>query len=466
MVQRADWTFLAYHPIQFHVTEDYTHAGTSGAIVPGGNDTTFHNDDMNLGGQSRFLVPWKDIKMNFNGTYARSVHEQPTSSRFENVKSTTRSLDASFDIIPAYWLTVNITGRTNKNEVVSDVEATRNYKNYGTAGSLNLVYNLPVLGQFITSLSQQVSDNLRQNTVGGVPDSQNVNQQTLTTNFKRSLGDDFDTQLNVASDLRSTRYGDFKQNQDYLNRRLGGTLNFHKEGFPINMVLQASQVLNHTVFLDASRSGRNNTDVLYSIEYDINYIRNSGLSVTQSYIVSANSTVSDFEDNPYVIPDNRYIKSTNYLTSIKDNIFPRASVEVGHNLRLTRTGSYDLDPLTGQRLFGESSDGQTNDLTLKFNYRFTNWLTGVIQDRTQFLHQDNLDFFGNKVPNTRQRITDFNAGMNVSYQFDEHKKVQGTFSRSARLDTFTSYVNGTATKPRVNNQDYFLVQASLDIAFF
>ncbi len=462
--QSLTWAFLNIRHVQFQLNENNAAARNTGALSAGGRDTSFHSHDFDIGAQTKFSVPWQSLVMTVNASHAKATHEQPTGGQLEQVGQQTESADGTVNMTLLGWATLTVNGRANRNLVTSNQELTRNYAARSKGGTGTLIYSLPYLGNFTSSLGDQVSENVRNLTVSA-RDSQTVEERNLLTTYTRQLGPDFDAQVNMAAILRRTRYGDPRQDQDNLNRRIGGTLNFHRDGLPITMAFQASQVLNHTVFLDATKSGQSSTDQLYSIEYDLTYKRGQDLSVTQSYIVSADANISDFETNPFVTPNNVYIKSTNYLTSIKENITRRASVEVNHNLRLSRSGSYDLDE-SGNRVFGESNAGQTNDLTLGVNYRFNAWLTAVASNHAQFLQQNSLDGNSNKVPTSRQRILEFNAGVTVNYDFSSTASLTGNFSRSARSDKFTPYTSGNQGKSRLTNQDFFLISSKLNLRFF
>lgn len=462
--QSLNWTFLNIRHVQFQVTENNAAARTTGALGAGGRDTSFHSHDFDVGTQTKFSVPWQSLVMTLNASHAESNHEQPTAGQLEQIQQRTESADGNINMVLLGWGSLVLNGRANRNLVTSSQELTRNYaaRSKGVTGTL--VYFVPYVGNFSSSLGDQLSENVRNLTVSRV-DSQTIEERNLVTTYTRDLGPDFNTQVNLAAILRRTRYGDSRQDQDNLNRRIGGTLNFQKTNFPITLTFQASQVLNHTVFLNSSKSGQSSTDELYSIEYDVAYHHGAGLTVTQSYIVSADANISDFETNPFVTPNNVYIKSTNYLTSIKESITPRTSVEMAHNLRLSRSGSYDLDE-SGNRVFGESNAGQNNDLTLLVNYRFASWLTGVATNHAQYIQQNSLDQKANKVPLNRQRILEFNAGITVNYPFSETASLTGNFSRSARSDKFTPYTSGNEGRPRLTNQDFFLISSRLDLRFY
>jgi hypothetical protein len=229
------------------------------------------------------------------------------------------------------------------------------------------------------------------------------------------------------------------------------------------MTFQASEVLSHYAYLHETQSSKSATDRLYSVEYDISFAPSRQLNLSQSFIVSADASISDFESYPGIVADNRYTKTTSYVTSLRDMLSPRITAEMSHNLRLTRSGSYDLDLLSGLRGFGESSDGQSNDLQLRVSYRIARGISGTATTRGQYIHQDGLDALGNKIPSSRQRILEFNLGLNVNYPFSDRARLTGTFSRSARTDSYTNYVSGVAGTPRINDRDYFLISATFDL---
>ncbi|MBI5836331.1 MAG: hypothetical protein HZB25_03710 [Candidatus Eisenbacteria bacterium] len=473
LAQKFEWTYVPRGPLKLQLLGSNTNVvtdaeGVQQGVGVGGQDTTLvantrnRNKDFNLNGKARLAVPWHALSAELSATHGDTRQQQPTLGRQETLTQKVDNLNGKVTAQLVPKLILNVEATANKNLVLSDVDSSRNYDTRSRGGNVALNYADPMrLGSLSLVLGDRLSTNdFRKRNSGSLQD---VTEHTLAVTYQRAfMQQRFQLQLNLSAQLNGTRYDVPTQNQDYLNRRIGGSLTYSPE-FPITLGFQASEVMSHYVFLHSSQSNKNAIDRLYSIEYDIMFRPRAGLSLSQSYIVSADANISDFESYPGILADNRYTKTTSYVTRLLTNLTKKVDIEMNNNLRLTRSGSYDLDPGLGIRLLGESSRGQNNDLLLKVNYRLVRTVSAQVQTRAQFIHQNGLDGLGNPVPSSRQRIMELNLGMNVAYPFSERARINGTFSRSSRADRYTPYSLGKPGTPRDNNRDYFLITATFDL---
>ncbi|HVP37878.1 MAG TPA: hypothetical protein VMS93_01725 [Candidatus Saccharimonadales bacterium] len=478
LAEKFEWSFLPTGPFKLQLTGSNSNSltdaqGQQQGVGSEGRDTTYfastrnRNRDLNLGAQARFSVPWHELLWTLGVTHGDTRQQQPTLGRQETLTQKTDAVTGHLEMKLGTRLSLKFDPTTSQNVVVSDVDSSRNYDNRGHGLQASLDYSHPTVGTVNVTLGDRISTNDSRKRLSG--NLQDLIEHSLTASLNRGLlKNRFQLQLNMSATLNTTRYDSsnfgWRLNQDYLNRRVGGSLSYAFSKV-VRMVIQGSEVLTHYVFLDATKSGRNTTDRLYSVQYDITYAPAAPLKVTQSYIVSADASLYDFEDYPGIQVDNRYTKTTSYVTNLHHTLGSRTFLDATNNLRLTRTGSYNLDPLSGTRVFSESGSGQDNDLSVKVSYKISKWISGVAGTRGEFIHQDNPDANGNRIPSSRQSILEFNAGMSVNYPFSETAKLNGTFTRTARSDSYTSYTSGVAGKSRVLNQDYFLITASFDLVF-
>jgi hypothetical protein len=481
LVEILEWTYVPIGPAKLQFTGRNSNTSTDATgSQPGqgihGQDTTLsatthnRNKDLNLNGQARLNLPWRNLTASLSGTHTDTRQQQPTLGRQETLTQKNDNLAAGIGGRLVSRVQLNLDVNANKTLVLSDVDSSRNYDTRSTGGTMTLNYSGGPLGTVHATLGDRLNTNdFRKRLSGSLQD---VSEHTLVASLQKSLMQNrFNLQLNLSASLSATRYDNSidtvynPQDQDYLNRRIGGTLTYTPGG-RVSMTFQASEVLSHYVYLHEKQSGKSATDRLYSIEYDIRYALSPALTVNQSYIVSADATISDFENYPGITSDNRYTKTTSYITGFHHALSKRVGTDFAHNLRFTRSGTYNLDPFGPSgtaRLFGESSKGQSNDLMLKVSYKIADWISGVGTTRAQYTHQDGLDSRSNPVPISRQQVLELNLGASVNYPFSDRAKLTGTFSRSVRTDSYTPYVNGKVGTRRQNDRDFFLISATFDL---
>ncbi len=120
---------------------------------------------------------------------------------------------------------------------------------------------------------------------------------------------------------------------------------------------------NQTVFIDASKSGTNQTQQVYSILPSFEYRFNPRVSFREEASAIANATYFDFnEDN------NRLSRTTELRSTIDAMVMPRLTVNLRHSLRFLQDGSYRRAD-DGVRRFGKARDDRSRDITFRADYR-------------------------------------------------------------------------------------------------
>jgi hypothetical protein len=119
---------------------------------------------------------------------------------------------------------------------------------------------------------------------------------------------------------------------------------------------------NQTVFIDAEKSGTNQTQQVWSILPSFEYRLNPRVSFREEASAIANATYFDFnEDN------NRLSRTTELRSNIDARLMPRLMVNLRHSLRFLQDGSYRRGD-DGVRRFGKSRDDRSRDITFRADY--------------------------------------------------------------------------------------------------
>jgi len=154
----------------------------------------------------------------------------------------------------------------------------------------------------------------------------------------------------VNTDDRDILRGDFATKVDYIPTKKIFTY--------LRFTLQHGQ----TVFIDATKSGTNQTQQVWSIIPSFEYRFNPRVSFREEASAIANATYFDFnEDN------NRLSRTTELRSTIDARLMPRLTVNLRHSLRILQDGSYRRAD-DGIRRFGMARDDRSRDITFRADY--------------------------------------------------------------------------------------------------
>ncbi len=120
----------------------------------------------------------------------------------------------------------------------------------------------------------------------------------------------------------------------------------------------------HTISLDASQSGANQTQQTFRVTPTLTYDITPRIKFTEDASVIANARVFDFDEN-----SNTLARTTEFRSGIETTLSRKLLMKLRHVHRLTLNGSYSRESPGAPRKFGKSNDALTGDLTARFEYR-------------------------------------------------------------------------------------------------
>jgi hypothetical protein len=167
--------------------------------------------------------------------------------------------------------------------------------------------------------------------------------------------------------LQSFLFDDLTRNtddRDVVHGDFAARLNY----FPIPKIatnVRFSVQHNQTIFIDASKSGTNQTQQVWAVTPSFEYRINPRITFREEGSAIANATYFNFNE-----AQSRLSRTTELRSTIDARVLPRLGINLRHSLRFLQDGSY-RPGADGVRRFSRSREDQSRDLTVRADYTVT-----------------------------------------------------------------------------------------------
>jgi hypothetical protein len=360
----ADWTFTTLiRDSRLSSTESRT-----------GETTSDHNRQTDLGLTATFKVPGFDNWQVSTGRHLNQlqypflVNESVgdtilTVARQETNLNLTRDISLNVSASPLRRMTISGTADYRNNDINREIDTERSQQSIDHGAGARIGYDFSdsthtdLRGDW--HVARSLYDAESRVTLNG--DAVN---RSLGASIRRPLGPraGFDVGGNYA--LQQFLFDDTTANTDDRDIVRGdATARIDYRPAPkVNTYIRTNFQVNQTIFLDASKSGSNQTQQVYAVYPALEYQVTKLVMFREEGSIVANATVFDFDENR-----NRLSRTTELRTSIDSQILPRVGLGLRYTLRFLQDGSYARDE-DGIRRFGKSNENTSRDVGFRVDY--------------------------------------------------------------------------------------------------
>jgi hypothetical protein len=191
-----------------------------------------------------------------------------------------------------------------------------------------------------------------------------IRSRSVGGSARRPVGRRADADVSVNYQLQSFLFENVEDNaddRDLVHVDLTTGFNYRPYG-KITSTVRFTFQHNQTIFVDASKSGTNQTQQSYSINPTLEYRLNPRITFREEASAIANATIIDFNED-----ENRLSRSTELRSIIDTRPLSRLGFGLRHSLRFLESGSYRRRE-DGVRVFGKANDETSHDLTFRADY--------------------------------------------------------------------------------------------------
>ena len=360
----ADWTFNTLIR-DSHLSSTESRSGET---------TSDHNRQTDFGLSATFKVPGFDNWQVSTGRHLNQL-QYPflvseaagdtfvTVARQETNLNLTRDLSLAVSSSPMRRMTITGSADYRNNDVNREIDTERSQQAIDHGANARIGYQFPdstftdLRGDWHVARSLYDADSR-------VSLNGDAVTRSLGFGLRRPLGRRADMDFSSNYQLQQFLFDDTTVNtddRDIVRGDASARVNYHPAK-RVSTYVRANFQLNQTIFLDASKSGTNQTQQVYSVYPALEYQVTPRVTFREEGSIVANATVFDFEENR-----NRLSRTTELRTSIDSQVMPRVGLSLRYTLRFLQDGSYRRGD-DGIRRFGKSNESTSRDVGFRVNY--------------------------------------------------------------------------------------------------